>query len=1422
MEEEDAFIQNLASMLEVSLVEDTNSMVTLTAAEESTGNSGETKQNNISVNGVAHSAQESVSEAKSADVSCTPVEEQVKAQGAPDPDSESPSKSMLTDVPFLSENALETAFDFGHHELLTSESQSQTDVEDEEKQMYYSCFKDLKKVMYLRLHCTVCDCHIGCTPAAVSLMAFHKFLRVLICSDCENFYGNGDFACGDDGSETFCRWCGQGGQLYCCSHCPSVFCKKCIRRNLGRKTVKLIEESNEWTCYRCNVRPLWEHRALCWGLSSFLKEQSDDKTKVTEDVAHQTPGFNSLLCCEGEKLPYYRTSQPLRPIVCSVVSNTLKVKNIQSLMTPSNQRNILHNALTSGAKALEPTVPSPAIKTSSYTAVNPVGSVSSSSQPVNVVASLAKSNDEHLMLSKNPNSYNVSDSKAPDKRDGGKSNSTIFVPNNQLKLTYESVFLNHLAQSGAQSQTQNQNQRSRQNSAVPITAHVSDRRPVNVGASVPLMYVQAPSGTILMSSASISTAGPTVNKVRINQSNTSENLTCTVPALNVAPAQCIQHAVITPIPTTCYAISGGSNVIPKAIPISSFCNPPSPSSGHTQFTCPPCPNVSPQKNIVSDVQMKDISIIEGDDDDIFVVFSKVQNLTDEQNAGHEWMMKALMKTDRTSRILAYNVEVLKQTLMLRNKKKKMSTKSISHLAGKFYRLLKKASKSLNFQREFLSKEFSDWLNAEKTKRGIPTTKEREPSSSPAKDKTPDAETTEEPELLLDMEISCESDHEDVSSSDSGVQKEQIECNENLSGSETDSDDPFTDSENSNWKNVLQATSRPFLSRTVKELLRDKFSSKLLLQLLTEQHSKTADPENKQISSRKEFQLSDASTETAALGKEDLTTGKNKCNVSTRKQCAYTGVLPEQISDSGTSSVRSVQIGVGSGNENEKHVRMDSVDPISEAIQNSLMESSSSRTDDMAGSEGSHSHKTPCHNGGTSLDPISEAIQNSLLESSSSRTDDMAGSEGSNSHKTPCDNGGASLDPISEAIENSLLESSSSRTDDMAGSEGSNSHKTPCNNSGTSLNPISEGIQDSLMEGSSSRRDESRSEESLREEIPCNDSGMNSVDIICEPLQNSPKDTSTNRTDKKKWSEESCRSKTPCSNSGTSSVDPISESIQNSPAKSFHSSSDDKTEIEESQNKTPHNNGKTESGSPISEGIQISLMNCSPRIDNKSSNEGSHGEKNLRISNGMASVDRITETIQSSSVEISPSGTDDNTKNEKTPCTNGETEPVDAVSEAVHNSLMESYPARQDNKTGNEERGRGETPCEYSSIGTAQNFVTHAETNKIHTSKPLQKRTASKRSCSAVNRKRKYQCISSNDMSSDGKENSCGSGRRPAKTVRTDSPSTDPSPSSVVVPIIKLEKTEIPVNDFTALVHSAVQKKLIKPCFVSVVKLTRNN
>ena len=52
--------------------------------------------------------------------------------------------------------------------------------------------------MYVRMHCTVCSCHIGCTHVASITVAFRKFLDVLICKDCETFYGNGEFARGDD------------------------------------------------------------------------------------------------------------------------------------------------------------------------------------------------------------------------------------------------------------------------------------------------------------------------------------------------------------------------------------------------------------------------------------------------------------------------------------------------------------------------------------------------------------------------------------------------------------------------------------------------------------------------------------------------------------------------------------------------------------------------------------------------------------------------------------------------------------------------------------------------------------------------------------------------------------------------------------------------------------------------------------------------------------------------------------------------------------------------------------------------------------------------------------------------------------------------------------------------------------------------
>jgi hypothetical protein len=671
-----------------------------------------------------------------------------------------------------------------------------------------------------------------------------------------------------------------------------------------------------------------------------------------------------------------------------------------------------------------------------------------------------------------------------------------------------------------------------------------------------MRYVERP---LLMSPRSSSSGGPTVNKVLINPNN----LTHTVPPSNLAPAQRVQPTARMHVPFTHCTISRSSNVLQNTAPVSSSCGGPVPSSSRTQSSRPSCSNII-QKNVVSGVETRDISA--SDDDDIVEVFSTLQNLTDEQNAAFEFMMKTLTKTYHTSRILAYHMEVLQQKLKHRNKKTEMTPKSVSHLAGKLYRLLKKASKSLNLQREFLSKEFSDWLDGERTKRGIPTSEEREASVAAAKDKASDAETTREPELLLDMEISCESDYEDVSGPSGGVCEEQIEFSKKLSDSDTDSDDPFSDSGMSKYKN-LRATFRPFHLCTVKDLLRDKFSSKLLLQALTEQRSKTADSENKQIPSSKELQPRQAQARTAVPGKDELTVQGKEYNVST---------LPEQISNSGNLSLHSSHIDIDSGNENEKLVRVKSADRISEAIRDSPMESSSGRINNMTGNEGSRTHET-CNSSGTeSADLICEPVNTSPNAVSPSRSDKIMDDESCSGKAACSDSRIECVDPGSESAQNSPAKSSCSDTDDKTENEGSQ-NKTPCRDNKTnSGDAISEAVENSLTDIFTAT-DKSGNGESHRNKNPCKSSERASVEPVHETAQNSSTEISPSRTDNKTDGDETHRNKTPFMQSEAESVDPVSEAVHNSLIENSPRRIDDDTGSEEcGQGETPLKHGGIDS------------------------------------------------------------------------------------------------------------------------------------------------------------------------------------------------------------------------------------------------------
>lgn len=69
----------------------------------------------------------------------------------------------------------------------------------------------------------------------------------------------------------FCRWCANGGSLYCCSYCSNTFCTKCIRRNFTSLVRKKIEADEKWKCFVCNPSDLYSARAVCWALLEHVK-----------------------------------------------------------------------------------------------------------------------------------------------------------------------------------------------------------------------------------------------------------------------------------------------------------------------------------------------------------------------------------------------------------------------------------------------------------------------------------------------------------------------------------------------------------------------------------------------------------------------------------------------------------------------------------------------------------------------------------------------------------------------------------------------------------------------------------------------------------------------------------------------------------------------------------------------------------------------------------------------------------------------------------------------------------------------------------------------------------------------------------------------------------------------------------------------
>lgn len=125
------------------------------------------------------------------------------------------------------------------------------------------------------------NCYLTCTSCEASMkriistgdkVPHHPVLRVLFCKTCKTYYESEDFSMDEDGTDKYCRWCGAGCTLFCCSKCVYGFCTKCIRKHFGPEKVKSIQKDDNWLCLFCNPKPLWFLRGICYAAKLEAKK----------------------------------------------------------------------------------------------------------------------------------------------------------------------------------------------------------------------------------------------------------------------------------------------------------------------------------------------------------------------------------------------------------------------------------------------------------------------------------------------------------------------------------------------------------------------------------------------------------------------------------------------------------------------------------------------------------------------------------------------------------------------------------------------------------------------------------------------------------------------------------------------------------------------------------------------------------------------------------------------------------------------------------------------------------------------------------------------------------------------------------------------------------------------------------------------
>jgi len=152
-------------------------------------------------------------------------------------------------------------------------------VSDEEKQFYEENGPTVDSVETMNIQCTACWKQVN--HHVMNNIMRHPLLGVAVCRNCRYFYEGDDnsdeWEKDEEGSDLYCRWCAQGGEVVGCDKCHFVFCKRCITRNLGRKKFAEINDSEEWSCFCCDPSQIYKERALMFAVAKWAADRKNKK-----------------------------------------------------------------------------------------------------------------------------------------------------------------------------------------------------------------------------------------------------------------------------------------------------------------------------------------------------------------------------------------------------------------------------------------------------------------------------------------------------------------------------------------------------------------------------------------------------------------------------------------------------------------------------------------------------------------------------------------------------------------------------------------------------------------------------------------------------------------------------------------------------------------------------------------------------------------------------------------------------------------------------------------------------------------------------------------------------------------------------------------------------------------------------------------